>query len=78
MQSARDILIRQPIIVCPLDHAGCKDEMEAIEQSAKDASHIDPDNPMLPAPMIVRPLDYQALNVLGFTMVGEVRKPLIE
>ena len=77
MNSARDILLRQPIVVCPLDHAGCKAEMEAIEQSAKDAAHIDPDNPMLPAPTMVRPMDYNSLNVLGLTMVGNQRKPLI-
>lgn len=78
MQSARDILLRQPIVVCPLDHVGCKDEMEAIEQSAKDAAQIDPDNPMLPAPTVVRPTDYNSLHVLGITMVGGSRKPLIQ
>ena len=78
MQSARDILLRQPIVVCPLDHAGCKEEMEAIEQSAKDAAYIDPDNPMLPAQTIIRPMDYNSLHVLGITMVGNLRKPLIQ
>ncbi|KAL8933505.1 MAG: hypothetical protein Q9211_005747 [Gyalolechia sp. 1 TL-2023] len=78
MSSARDILLRQPIVVCPLDHAGCKEEMEAIEQAARDASHVRPDNPMLPAPTIVRMNDYNALNALGMTMVGMQRKPLIE
>lgn len=78
MTSAKDILIRQPIVVCPLDHAGCKEEMEAIEQAAKDASHVRPDNPMLPAPTIVRMNDFNALHALGMTMVGNTRKPLIE
>ena len=78
MSSARDILLRQPIVVCPLDHASCREEMEAIEQAAKDASHVNPDNPMLPAPTIVRSGDYNALHVLGMTMVGATRKPLIQ
>lgn len=78
MTSAKDITLRQRIIVCPLDHAGCKEEMEAIEQSAKDATNIRPDNPMLPARTITRMNDYNALHTLGMTMVGSVRKPLIE
>lgn len=78
MTAAKDILLRQPIIVCPLDHAGCKEEMEAIEQAAKDAAHVDQENPMLPAPTIVRMNDYNALHTLGMTMVGQQRKPLIE
>ncbi|CAD6563983.1 MAG: hypothetical protein ASARMPREDX12_006942 [Alectoria sarmentosa] len=78
MTSAKDILLRQPIIVCPLDHTACKEEMEAIEQAAKDAGNIKPDNPMLPAPTIIRVNDYNALHVLGMTMVGATRKPLID
>ena len=78
MTSAKDITLRQPIKVCPLDHAGCKEEMEAIEQSARDAANVRPDNPMLPAPTIVRMNDYNALHTLGMTMVGNARKPLIE
>lgn len=78
MTSAKDILLRQPIVVYPLDHAACKEEMEAIEQAAKDASSVRPDNPMLPAPTIVRMNDYNALHALGMTMVGATRKPLIE
>jgi hypothetical protein len=78
LQSAKDILLRQQIVVCPLDHAACKDEMEAIEQAAKDAAHINPDNPILPASSIVRTQDYNALHVLGLTMVGHSRKLLIE
>lgn len=78
MSAAKDITLRQPIVVCPFDHTACKEEMEAIEQAAKDASHIRADNPMLPAPTIVRVGDYNALHVLGMTMVGTTRKPLIE
>ena len=78
MTSAKDIVLRQQIVVCPLDHAGCKEEMEAIEQAAKDASNVRPDNPMLPAPTIVRMNDHNALHTLGMTMVGTTRKPLIE
>ncbi|KAF1841170.1 arrestin domain conatining protein [Cucurbitaria berberidis CBS 394.84] len=78
MSSARDILLRQPIVVCPFDHAGCKEEMEAIEQAAKDAAHVSPDNPMLPASTIVRANDPDGLRSLGIAIVGGVRKPLIE
>ena len=78
MSSARDILLRQPIVVCPFDHAGCKEEMEAIEQAAKDAAHVAPDNPMLPASTIIRANDPDGLRALGMAIVGGVRKPLIE
>ena len=78
MTSAKDITLRQQIVVCPFDHTACKEEMESIEQAARDASHIRVDNPMLPAPSIVRVHDYNALHVLGMTMVGNTRKPLIE
>ncbi|MCJ1275865.1 hypothetical protein MMC21_003669 [Puttea exsequens] len=78
MTTAKDILLRQPIVVCPIDHTACKEEMEAIEQAAKDAAHIRPENPMLPAPTIIRVNDYNALHALGMTMVGTTRKPLIE
>jgi hypothetical protein len=78
MSSAKDILIRQPIVVCPWDHAGCREEMDAIEQAAKDAAHISPDNPMLPAPVIVKASDKEGLRALGIAVVGGVRKVLIE
>jgi hypothetical protein len=78
LTSARDIAIRQPIVVCPLDHAGCKEEMEAIEQAARDAVHVNPDNPMLPLPSIVRPNDPNALRHLGVAIVGNQKKPLID
>ncbi|KAJ5760342.1 hypothetical protein N7520_007498 [Penicillium odoratum] len=78
LTSARDITIRQPIVVCPLDHAGCKEEMEAIEQAAKDAAHVNPDNPMLPLPSIVRPGDPNALSYIGVAMVANQKKLLID
>ncbi|KAJ5178560.1 uncharacterized protein N7500_001259 [Penicillium coprophilum] len=78
LTSARDITIRQPIVVCPLDHAGCKEEMEAIEQAARDAAHVNPDNPMLPLPVIVRPSDHNALSHIGAAIVGNQKKPLID
>jgi hypothetical protein len=78
MGSASNILLRQPIVVCPFDHAGCKEEMEAIEQAAKDAAHVAPDNPMLPAATIIRSTDPNGLRALGMAYVGGVRKPLIE
>ena len=78
MNSAKDITIRQRIVVCPFDHTACRDEMNAIQQAATDAAHIRPDNPMLPAPSIRRVNDANALHVLGMTMVGNTRKPLIE
>lgn len=78
MSSAKDILLRQPIVVCPFDHASCKEEMEAIEQAAKDAAHISPDNPMLPAALIVKANDPAGLRALGMAMVQGQRRPLIE
>lgn len=78
MSSARDIILRQPIVVCPFDHAGCKEEMEAIEQAAKDAAHISPDNPMLPAATVIRANDPAGLRPLGVAIVGGQRKMLIE
>ncbi|KAI9834166.1 MAG: hypothetical protein M1826_005277 [Phylliscum demangeonii] len=78
LTSAKDVVIRQPIVVCPLDHAGCKEEMDAIKEAAQDAAHVDADNPMLPAPTIIRPHDLNSLRALGMTMVGNQRKLVIE
>ncbi|KAH8696336.1 arrestin domain protein [Talaromyces proteolyticus] len=78
LTSARDIIIRQPIVVCPIDHAGCKEEMEAIEQSARDAAFVNPENPMLPHPTIIRYRDHNALAALGVAVVGKQKKPLID
>ncbi|KAE9969142.1 hypothetical protein BLS_002547 [Venturia inaequalis] len=78
LSSARDITLRQPIVVCPFDHAGCKEEMEAIEQAAKDASNISQENPMLPAQVIIKAGDPSGMRHLGVQMVGGERKVLIE
>ena len=53
-------------------------KVEPIEQSAKDAANVNADNPMLPLATIVRASDPNALHCLGVTIVGNVRKPLIE
>ncbi|KAF3490843.1 arrestin domain-containing protein [Arthroderma uncinatum] len=78
LTSAKDIVLRQPIVVCPLDHAGCKEEMEAIEQAAREARNINPDNPMLPLPTIIRAHDHNALQYLNVAVVGNTKKPVIE
>lgn len=78
MSSAKDITIKQPIVVCPFDYDTCKAEMDAIEQAAKDAARISPDAPMLPAAVIYKHNDPDALNKLGISIVGGQRKPLIE
>jgi hypothetical protein len=61
-----------------MDQQDCKEEMDAIEQSAKDASKVDPHNPMLPACTIIRANDKDALKAQGWTMVGNQRKIVIE
>lgn len=78
MSSARDITLRQPIVICPMDQQACKEEMDAIEQAAKDASHVDPNNPMLPARSIIVSTDKDALKHLGLCNVAGHKKPLIE
>lgn len=78
MGAARDIPLRLPIVICPLDHQACKEEMDAIEQAAKDASMVDPHNPMLPARTIVYANDRDSLRHLGLCMVAGQKKPLIE
>ena len=78
MNGAKDITLKQPIVVCPFDHAGCRAEMEAIEMAAKEAAQVNADNPMLPPPVIVRARDPDAYHCLGVAIVGNVKKPLIE
>ncbi|KAM0330507.1 hypothetical protein ACHAQA_003453 [Verticillium albo-atrum] len=78
LSSARDVIARVPLVICPMDQQGCKEEMDAIEQAAKDASHVDPNNPMLPARTIVLANDREALHTLGLCVVGGQKKPLIE
>ncbi|KAI0384799.1 arrestin domain-containing protein [Hypomontagnella monticulosa] len=78
LTSARDITLRQPIVICPLDHQGCKEEMDAIEQAAKDASSVDPNNPMMPPGTIILADAPNSLAALGLCLVGGQKKPLIE
>lgn len=78
LSGAKDITVNQPIVVCPIDHAGCKAEMEAIEQSARDAANVNAENPMLPLATIVRATDPEALKSLGVTVVGGAKRPIIE
>ncbi|KAL2116903.1 hypothetical protein VTJ04DRAFT_9071 [Mycothermus thermophilus] len=78
MTSARDITLRLPIVVCPMDQQACKEEMEAIEQAAKDASLVDPNNPVLPERVIVLAHEREAIRYLGLCEVGGVKKMLIE
>ncbi|KAL5611918.1 hypothetical protein BROUX41_000515 [Berkeleyomyces rouxiae] len=78
LSSARDIIIREPIIVCPFDSESCKQEMEAIEQAARDASHIDKHNPRLPSPHVIYANQPNSLSALGLCLVGDQKKPLID
>jgi hypothetical protein len=77
LSSARDITVRQPIVICPLDQQGCKEEMDAITEAAKEASHVDPGKPP-PRPTIIRSNDRNALKALGLCIVAGQKKPLIE
>ncbi|KAI0997317.1 hypothetical protein K3495_g10868 [Podosphaera aphanis] len=78
LSGARDIALRHLIVVCPIDHQDCSEEMGAIEQAAKDAAMIDPQNPMLPAPTIIKANDPNALQALGWAIVGGLHKMLID
>lgn len=61
-----------------MDQQACKEEMDAIEQAAKDASTVDPNNPMLPARTIVLASDRDHLKTLGLCIVSGQKKPFIE
>ncbi|OJD20528.1 hypothetical protein ACJ73_08139 [Blastomyces percursus] len=78
LTSTRDIVLRQPILVCPFDHTACVQETDAINAATAAAANINPDNPMLPLPTIIRVRDPQALKYLGVAIVGNVKKPVIE
>jgi hypothetical protein len=52
--------------------------MEAIEQAARDAALVNPENPLLPLPKIVRVRDANALRCLGYGIVGNQSRPLID
>ncbi|KAI5864407.1 arrestin domain-containing protein [Durotheca rogersii] len=78
LTSARDITLRQPIVICSMDHQACKEEMDAIEQAARDASSVDPNNPPLPPRTIILANDPGALGTTGIRVIGGQKKPLIE
>lgn len=78
LSSAKDVELKQPITVCPVDYVTSKRDMEIIKQCSVDMIGYDPNNPMLPAYSIVRPNDPAALTILGLTKVGGRRKLLIE
>lgn len=79
MTSARDITLRQAIVVCPMDQQACKEEMDAIEQAAKDASMVDPNNPTTTEDRrIILASEREAIRHLGLCEVGGVKKMLIE
>lgn len=78
LSGAKDVLLRQPIVVCPYDHAQCKLEMEAIELAAQEALDLREEEPMVPAPVIVKASEPGGLRALGVAMVGGVRRPMIE
>lgn len=63
-----------------MDQQACEEEMAAIEQAAKDASLIDPNNPLPPETerTIILSTDRNALRTLGLCVVGGQKKPLIE
>lgn len=77
LTSARDIMLRQPIVICPLDQQACKEEMDAIEQAATEASQVDPQG-TIPGRTIVYATEKDALRHLGVCEVGGVKKLLIE
>jgi len=78
LRGARDVTVRRPVVICPLDSHTCQETMEAIEQAALDASLINPANPMLPARRIVLAHDKNSLRTLGLCVVGGQKKLLIE
>ncbi|KAJ4306979.1 hypothetical protein N0V88_000352 [Collariella sp. IMI 366227] len=55
-----------------------KEEMDAIEQAAKDAAHVDPNNPILPDRTIILASEREAIRYLGLCEVGGIKKLLIE
>jgi len=61
-----------------MDQQACKEEMDAIEQAAKDASMVDPNNPDLPERSIIYAHQREAIRHLGLCEVGGVKKILIE
>lgn len=78
LTSAKDIVFRQRIIVCPFDHSECRTEMESISKAAVAAQGINPDNPKLPGPVVVRVHDRNALDYLQIAHVRNMNKPIID
>jgi hypothetical protein len=72
LSGAKDVVLRQPIVVCPYDHAQCKMEMEAIELAAQ------AEEPVLEDAVIVRASEANGLRTLGIAMVGGTRRPVID
>ncbi|KAK2071951.1 hypothetical protein P8C59_006332 [Phyllachora maydis] len=65
LTAARDITLRQPIVICPMDSQACKDEMAAIEQAAMDAAHVDPQSHVLAHQTVIRAGSAGAIRHLG-------------
>jgi hypothetical protein len=63
--------------VCPFDHATCKEEMKAIEESAKEATRMDRDNPMAPAQCVIKAGDPDAFQALGLCVRANERRLFI-
>ncbi len=78
MSSARDITLRQPIVICPWDQQACKEEMKSIETAALEAAQVNPNNHPIPDGTIVRANVQDALHHLGLCVVGGQKRPLIE
>lgn len=78
LSGAKDVVLKQPIAVCPYDHAQCKVEMAAIEMALVEAQGLNVEEPMVGAPVIVRAQEAGGLRSLGVAMVGGVRRPMIE
>lgn len=78
MSGAKDIVHRQPIVVCPFDHNFCRDEMSSIEASAREAATIHPEHPPISPPVVVFAQQPGGLRALGVAMVEGRRKPLID
>ncbi len=78
LSSARDITLRQSIVICPLDQQACKEEMDAIEEAAAEAALVDANSPSLPPRNIVYAGQRDALRHLGVCEVAGVKKLLIE
>jgi hypothetical protein len=78
MTAARDITLRQPIVICPMDSQACKNEMVAIEQAARDAASVDPSSHILSPQIIIKASQRDAIRHLGLCEVGGVKKMLIE